>query len=49
LQHREGIYLCPAPLHNEEERSYKVRVVADVQAAPQPPSEEYISNSSVRV
>jgi hypothetical protein len=47
FQHREGIYWCPAPLRNEEERNYKVRDAANVQAAPQPPIEDYISDSSV--
>jgi hypothetical protein len=43
FQHREGIYWH----RNEEERSYKVRAATDVLAAPQPPIEEYISDSSV--
>jgi hypothetical protein len=47
FQHREGIYWCPAPLRNEEERNYMVCDAADVQATPQPPVEEYISDSSV--
>jgi hypothetical protein len=47
FQHHEGIYWCPASLCNEEERSYKVRDAADVQAVPQPPIEEYISDSLV--
>jgi hypothetical protein len=47
FQYREGIYLCPAPLRNEEQRSYKVRDAAYVHVAPRPPIEEYISNSSV--
>jgi hypothetical protein len=34
-------------MHNEEELIYKVRDVADVKAAPQPPIEEYISESLV--
>jgi hypothetical protein len=48
LQHREGIYWCSAPLHDEDQRSYKVRNVADVQAAPPPPIDDYVSNSTVR-
>jgi hypothetical protein len=47
LQHREGIYWCPAPLRDEDQRSYKVRDVEDVQAAPPPPVVEYVSNSTV--
>jgi hypothetical protein len=37
VQHREGIYWCPAPLRVEDQRSYKVRSVAEVQVAPPPP------------
>jgi hypothetical protein len=37
LQHREGIYWCPAPLRDEDQRSYKVRDMADVQASLPPP------------
>jgi hypothetical protein len=44
LQHREGIYRCPAPLRDEDKRSYNVRDVADVQAAPPPPVDEYVSD-----
>jgi hypothetical protein len=47
FQHREGIYWCPAPLRNEEQRSYKVRDAADVQEAPPPPIDEYLSDSTV--
>jgi hypothetical protein len=47
VQHREGIYWCPTPLRDEDQRSYKVRDVADVQAAPPPPVDEYVSNSTV--
>jgi hypothetical protein len=47
FQHREGIYWRPAPLHDEDQRSYKVRDVADVQAAPVPPVDEYVSDSMV--
>jgi hypothetical protein len=47
LKHREGVYWCPAPLRNEDQHSYKVRDVADVQAAPAPPVDEYISDSTV--
>jgi hypothetical protein len=47
LQHREGIYWCPAPLRDEDQRSYKVRNVADVQAAPAPPIDQYVSDSTV--
>jgi hypothetical protein len=34
-------------LRNEEQRSYKVRDVADIQAAPPPPIDEYLSDSMV--
>jgi hypothetical protein len=34
FQHHEGIYWYPTPLRDEDQRSYKVREVADVQAAP---------------
>jgi hypothetical protein len=44
LQHREGIYRCSAPLRDEDKRSYNVRDVADVQAAPPPPVDEYVSD-----
>jgi hypothetical protein len=44
FQFREGIYWCPAPLRNEEERSFKVRAASDVQVTPQK-FEEYISDS----
>jgi hypothetical protein len=47
VQHREGIYWCPALLRDEDQRSYKVHNVADVQAAPSPPVEEYVSDSTV--
>jgi hypothetical protein len=47
FQHREGIYWCPAPLHDEDQRSYKVRDVADVQAAPAPPVDEYVTDLTV--
>jgi hypothetical protein len=47
LQHREGIYWCPTPLCDEDQRSYKVRDVEDVQAAPPPPVDEYVSDSTV--
>jgi hypothetical protein len=47
VQHREGIYWCPAPLRNEEQHIYKVRGTADVQAAPPPPIDEYLSDSMV--
>jgi hypothetical protein len=30
LQHREGIYWCPAPLRDQDQHSYKVRDVANV-------------------
>jgi hypothetical protein len=46
VQHHEGIYWCPAPLQNVDQRSYKVRSAADVQAAPLPPIKEYISDLS---
>jgi hypothetical protein len=35
------------PLRDEDQHSYKVRDVADVQAAPVPPVGEYISDSTV--
>jgi hypothetical protein len=44
-QHRKGIYWCQALLRGEDQRSYKVRDMADVQAAPPPPIDEYISYS----
>jgi hypothetical protein len=47
VQHREGINWCPAPLRDEDQRSYKVRSIADVQAAPPPPIDEYVSDSTV--
>jgi hypothetical protein len=47
LQHREGIYWCPALLRNEDQRSYKVRDTADVQAAPPYPVDEYVYDSTV--
>jgi hypothetical protein len=47
VQHREGIYRCPTPLRDEDQHSYKVRDVADVQAAPAPPIHEYVSDSMV--
>jgi hypothetical protein len=47
VQHREGIYWCPASLHNEDQHSYKVRSVADVHAVPPPPVKEYVSDSTV--
>jgi hypothetical protein len=40
--------LVPAPLHNEDQRCYKVRSVVDVQATPPPPVDEYVSDSTVR-
>jgi hypothetical protein len=43
----EGIYWCPAPLRDEDQRSYKVRSVADVQAVPPPLVDEYVSDSTV--
>jgi hypothetical protein len=46
-QHREGIYWCPVPLRDEDQRSYKVRNVADVQAAPPPLVDGYVSDSTV--
>jgi hypothetical protein len=30
FQHREGIYWCPTPLGDEDQRSYKVRGMAGV-------------------
>jgi hypothetical protein len=47
FQHREGIYWCPAPLRDEDQCSYKVCNVVDVQLAPVPPVEEYIFDSTV--
>jgi hypothetical protein len=47
LQHREGIYWCSAPLRDDDQRSYKVRDAADVQAAPAPPIDEYVSDPTV--
>jgi hypothetical protein len=47
MQHREGIYWCPAPLRDEDQRSYKVRSVADLLAVPPPPIDEYVSDSTV--
>jgi hypothetical protein len=47
LQHREGIYWFLAPLRDEDQRNYKVRDAADVQAAPAPPVDEYVSDSMV--
>jgi hypothetical protein len=47
FQHHEGIYWCPAPLRNEDQRSCKVCDAADVQAAPTPPFDEYVSDSMV--
>jgi hypothetical protein len=47
LQHHEGIYWCPAPLRDEDQHSYKVRDVADVQEVPPPPADEYVSDSMV--
>jgi hypothetical protein len=47
FQHREGIYWCSAPLCDEDQHSYKVCDVADVQAAPAPPIDEYGSDSTV--
>jgi hypothetical protein len=47
LQHREGIYWCPALLRNEVQRNYKIRDVANVQAAPPLPVDEYIPDSTV--
>jgi hypothetical protein len=49
VQHREGIYWCPASLRDEDQRSYKVRDVADVQAVPPPPVDEYESDSAVGI
>jgi hypothetical protein len=47
FQHREGIYWCPASLCDEDQRSYKVRDMADMQATPPPPIDEYVSKSMV--
>jgi hypothetical protein len=42
-----GHLLVPAPLRDEDQRSYKVHDVADMQAVPPPPVDEYISYSTV--
>jgi hypothetical protein len=34
----QKFYLCPAPLHDKDQRTYKVRNAADVQASPPHPS-----------
>jgi hypothetical protein len=47
LQQHEGIYWCPAPLRGEDQRSYKIGDTADVQVAPPPPVDEYVSDSMV--
>jgi hypothetical protein len=47
FQHPEGIYWCPAPLRNEDQRSYKVHDAVDVQAATPPPVGEHLSDSTV--
>jgi hypothetical protein len=47
FQHREGIYWCSAPLRDKDQHNYKVRDVADVQAVPAPPIDEYVSDSTV--
>jgi hypothetical protein len=47
VQHCEGIYWCSAPLHDEDQHSYKVHDMAGVQAAPPPPIDEYVSDSTV--
>jgi hypothetical protein len=47
FRHREGINWCPAPLRDEDQCNYKVNDVADVQAAPVPPVNEYVSDSTV--
>jgi hypothetical protein len=47
LHHREGTYWCSAPLRDEDQCNYKVRDAADVQAAPTPPVDEYVSYSTV--
>jgi hypothetical protein len=47
LQHRKGIYWCPAPLRDEDQHNYKVHNVADVHAAPAPPVDEYVCDSTV--
>jgi hypothetical protein len=43
----KNIYWCPAPLPDEDQRNYKIRDVADVQEAPPPPVDEYVSDSTV--
>jgi hypothetical protein len=43
----KGIYWCPVPLRDEDHRSYKVRDVADMQAVPPPPVDEYVSDSTM--
>jgi hypothetical protein len=47
MQHHEGICWCPAPLRDEDQRSYKVHDVEDIQEAPPPPVDEYVSDSMV--
>jgi hypothetical protein len=47
FQHREGIYWYSAPLRDKDQHNYKVRDVADVQAVPAPPIDEYVSDSTV--
>jgi hypothetical protein len=47
FQNHEGIYWFPSPLHDEDQRSYKVHDVADVQAVPLLPVDEYISDLTV--
>jgi hypothetical protein len=47
LQHLEGIYWCPTPPRDEDQRSYKVRDATDVHAALAPLIDEYVSDSTV--
>jgi hypothetical protein len=47
LQHREGIYWCPALLRDEDQHNYKVRGVVDMQAAPATPIDKYVSDSTM--
>jgi hypothetical protein len=47
FQHRECIYRCLTPLCDEDQCSYKVHDVADMQAASVPPVDEYVFDSTV--
>jgi hypothetical protein len=47
FQHHKGIYWCRVPLRDEDQRSYKVCNMAEVQAASVPPVDEYVSISTM--